>query len=153
MTSPHWDTSLETGDPLVDQQHQHIHALVDYAEDAKDRPERLMRVLERLMDHVDCHFTTEETLMETTGYLGTEAIEHIAEHRKLTEDARVVVLRFRAGELTDMEPVIEFLRGWLAQHVHMRDRKFIEFVRAQGAVATLPEPWASNPPQFNGWVA
>jgi pectate lyase len=24
---------------------------------------------------------------------------------------------------------------------------------AQGAAATLPEPWASNPPQFNGWVA
>lgn len=150
-----WDESMETGDPLVDQQHRNIHMLVDYAEAAKDKPELLMHVLERLMEHVDCHFATEEALMQKTGYVGTDAIEHIAEHHKLTEDARDTVLKFRSGELTEMGPVAEFLRAWLTDHVHNRDRKFIEYVRAQDAdaIATLPEPWASRPPQLNGWVA
>ncbi len=52
-----------------------------------------------------------------------------------------------------MRPVVEFLRDWLSNHVHEQDRKFIEFVRMQGATATLPEPWASDPPELNGWVA
>ena len=148
-----WDESMETGDPLVDQQHRNIRLLVDYAEAARDRPDLLMQVLERLMQHVDCHFSTEEALMAKTGYMGLDASAHKAEHRQLTEDARDVVLRFRCGELTEMGPVVEFLRAWLANHVYSRDRVFIEYVRAQGALAILPEPWASDPPQLNGWVA
>jgi hemerythrin len=148
-----WDESLETGDPLVDQQHRDIHQLVAYAEAAKDHPKQLMTILERLMDHVDCHFCTEEALMEKACYIGLDAAAHIAEHRQLTEDAREAVLKFRTGELTSMDPVLEFLRGWLADHVHVRDRKFIDHVRARGAVAMLPEPWASDPPQMQGRVA
>lgn len=153
MSAYEWDASLETGDSLVDQQHRDIHALVDYLERAKSEPDLLMRVLDRLMEHVDCHFTTEEALMEATGYVGEEAEGHVAEHRRLTADARDVVLKFRCGELSRTEPVVEFLRSWLQTHVHENDRKFINHVRAQGAVAVLPEPWASNPPELNGWVA
>lgn len=97
MTTPAWDESLETGDPLVDKQHRDIHTLVDYVEVARDRPELLMGVLERLMEHVDCHFTTEEALMVRTGYVGPEATEHVAEHRRLTENARDAVLNFQRG--------------------------------------------------------
>ena len=148
-----WDESLETGDALVDQQHRNIHCLVDYAEAAKDEPERLMTVLERLMEHVDCHFATEEALMVATGYVGADAAEHLADHRRLTDASRDAVLRFRAGELTRMEPVVEFLREWLAGHVHTCDRAFIEYVRTRGATASLPEPWASDPPRLDGLCA
>ena len=153
MSGLEWDESMETGDPLVDEQHRNIHRLVDYAEAAKDSPEQLMRVLERLMEHVDCHFTTEEALMERTGFVGKDATEHVTEHRELTANARDVVLKFRCGELTEIEPVVAFLRGWLAEHVHKRDRTFIEFVRAKRMTATLPEPWASNPLKLKSWVA
>jgi hemerythrin-like metal-binding protein len=105
------------------------------------------------MEHVDCHFTTEEALMEQTGYAREAADEHIAEHRRLTADARDVVLKFRGGELTRMGPVVGFLRAWLADHVHDRDRVFIDYVRSQGATASLPEPWASDPPQLSDHVA
>lgn len=153
MDGLRWDASLETGDPLVDEQHRNIHALVDFVAEAEDRPELLMQVLDRLMQHVDCHFTTEETLMERTGYVGKDADEHVAEHRTFTEDARGAVLKFRTGELTSTGPVVEFLRDWLSTHVHGRDMRLIEYVRAQGAVASLPEPWASDPPGLNDWVA
>ncbi len=148
-----WDESLETGDPLLDQQHRSIHQLVDDAEAATDQPELLMSVLERLMDHVDCHFATEEALMAQTGYAGAEADEHIAEHRRLTEDARDMIVRFRLGELTEMAPVAAFLREWLTHHVHECDLAFIDYVRARGAVATMPEPWASRPPRSSRYEA
>jgi len=153
MSTYEWDETLETGDPLVDQQHRNIHELVAYLERAEGRPELLMQVLERLMEHVDCHFTTEEALMERTGFESANARDHIAEHRRLTAQARDVVLRFRSWKLSRTEPVVEFLREWLRTHVHQCDRRFIDHVRRSGVMATLPEPWASNPPQLNGWVA
>jgi hemerythrin len=141
-----WDASLETGDPLVDQQHRAIHLLVDDVEAADERPDELMRVLDRLMEHVECHFATEEDLMRRSGYRETDAQEHMSEHRRFTEDAREAVHKFRAGELTSAEPVAESLRVWPRDHVHDRDRAFIAYVRTRGDAAALPEPWASQPP-------
>lgn len=150
MGSLSWDASLETGDPLVDQQHRAIHHLVDQVEAATDGPEQLMAALDQLMEYVDCHFTTEEALMAATGYAGEEADEHVAEHRELTSRARDLVLAFSRGGLTTMEPMVELLRPWLANHVHGRDREFVAYVRARGATAVLPEPWASDPLTYGG---
>lgn len=153
MSGHEWDASLETGDALVDQQHRNIHELVAYLERADTEPDVLMRVLERLMEHVDCHFTTEEALMERTGFVGQRAEDHVREHRVLTARARDFVLQFRSGGLSEIEPVAAFLRGWLGQHVHECDRMLIEYVRLRGEVATLPERWKSRPPQMNGWAS
>lgn len=147
MNGHDWDGSLETGDPIVDQQHRNIHMLVDFVERSQDEPEAIMRALQRLMEHVDCHFATEEELMQRTGYTGPAAQDHIADHRRLTQEARDVVLKYRRGEIVDTAPVVEFLRSWLSGHVHTRDRVFIEHVQAQGAAAAVPEPWASSPPE------
>lgn len=147
MSEHAWSEIFETGDPLVDKQHREIHALVDYVEQAEDRTDEVLRVLDRLMQHVDCHFATEEALMARVVYEGAPAEKHRDEHRALTQSARELVLSFRAGEMTSTEPLVEFLRGWLATHVHEHDRDFIEFVRGQSAVAEVPEPWASNPPE------
>lgn len=138
MTEPRWEPSLETGDPLVDKQHRDIHELVDDIEAADDRPDELMRVLERLMDHVDCHFLTEEDLMRRSGYDPVRAADHIADHARLAEAARAAVLEFRAGDLTSMRPLAELLRDWLATHVHEQDRHLIDFVRARAISAELP---------------
>jgi len=149
-----WDESLETGDPLVDQQHRNIHQIVADAEACACEPDALLRILDRLMVHVDCHFATEEDLMARSGFSGADAEEHVIEHRELTATAREIVLKVRSGELTDSAPVIEFLRDWLRTHVHERDRVLVEFVRSRSEVhARLPEPWASHPPQLSGSAA
>jgi hemerythrin-like metal-binding protein len=140
---------METGDPLVDRQHREIHQLVDDAEAASGETELLMGVLDRLMEHVDCHFATEEALMARTGYAGPLADAHVAEHRDLTNEARTVVLKVRLGEVTAMEPVAEFLRAWLVKHVERSDQTFIEYVRSHDGAASLPEPWASHPPELD----
>lgn len=146
MQEAGWDATLATGDALVDQQHRDIHELVDYVRAAEDRPTEVLRVLDRLMEHVDCHFTTEEELMARSGYTGDAAARHIEEHRALTQAAREQVLLFRSGELTSTAPLAGFLREWLAGHVHGYDRAFVEFVRERSLAAELPERWAERPP-------
>lgn len=135
-----WDESLETGDALVDQQHRDIQQLVVNLATTEDRPDEILGVLDRLMQHVEAHFFTEERLMERAGYAGKQAEHHIAEHRLLTEAARSTVLRYRSGEFTGTGPVVELIREWLAGHVYEHDRLLIAFVRAQNLSAELPEP-------------
>lgn len=146
MSRIDWDPTLETGDSLVDNQHRAIHELFNDLESAEGgRSDGIMSVLERLLDHALMHFATEEELMRRTQYPADLIEEHVALHRALTEATRQNVLDFRSGKLDDAGPLVEFLREWIVVHVHECDRALIEHVRARGAVAILPEPWASSP--------
>lgn len=140
-----WDKTLETGDPLVDQQHKRIHQIFYDLEAAEDTPGEIMRVLDRLTVHVAAHFATEEDLMVREEFDPNIARLHRAEHQRLTDDTREFVLKFRVGELTSTAPLVAFLREWLGGHVESWDRVLIDHVRARGAAAVLPEPWASSP--------
>lgn len=137
MGERNWENVPETGDPCVDRQHEEIHRLLDYVEQAEDCPQEVLHVLDRLMAHVDAHFATEEALMDTCGYVGAEADAHIRDHHELTQAAREMVLTFRGGGLTSTKPLVSFLRGWLEGHVHGHDVEFIAFARACGASADL----------------
>lgn len=136
-----WDPSFETGDALVDEQHRAIHALFADLQSAEDRPDEVMRVLDRLTEYVSMHFATEEDLMERERYPRELIDAHVVEHRNLTDATREKVLAFRAGTLGGIGPLVEFLRQWLANHVHERDRDLVEYCRKRGAAACLPEGW------------
>jgi hemerythrin-like metal-binding protein len=139
MCSIEWDAALETGDAVVDQQHRDIHALFNELEAAPvgDMAE-VMSVLDRLMGHCDTHFATEEDLMERESYPRSLLDEHVAEHRDLVEGARDIVLKFRFGEMSDTADVVEFLRAWLTDHVHEKDRMLVDYMRERGAAAEMP---------------
>jgi hemerythrin-like metal-binding protein len=142
-----WDPALETGDALVDEQHRNIHAVVADLEAAGDDVDAIMGVLERLMAHVDTHFATEEDLMRREGFPGDQAEGHIAEHRKLTDGARDIVLGFRSGEITRGAPIVAFLCEWLTDHVHQKDRVLVDWVRARGAAARRLDESAPDAPK------
>ncbi|HEY5541433.1 MAG TPA: hemerythrin domain-containing protein [Coriobacteriia bacterium] len=141
-----WDNTLETGDLLVDLQHERIHRTFHELLDAEDTPGEIMRVLDRLTVHVAAHFATEEDLMEREAFPPHLAELHRVEHARLTESTREIVLSFHRGELTSTAPIVDFLRDWLSTHVHQCDRILIEHVQSRGGAAELPEPWASSPP-------
>ncbi|MDR3686543.1 MAG: hemerythrin domain-containing protein [Coriobacteriia bacterium] len=144
-----WDESLETGDPLVDQQHRRIYRIFYELEVADDTPGEIMLVLDRLTSHVALHFRTEEDLMRREEFPAHETLLHQAEHRRLTEQTRAYVLQFRTGELSSTAPLIAFLREWLHSHVESCDRVLVDHVRARGGAARLPAEIASSHPQDN----
>ena len=131
------DESLLTGDETVDTQHREIVALVDRmleAEEAGHGEELLAHALEHLAAYASSHFACEQNLMEKYGFPAEQAEEHIADHRDLTERTRDFVLSYRAGEVSTVKPLIEFLLEWLDRHIANVDRKLVEYVQstAQG---------------------
>lgn len=139
MDTLEWDSELETGDALVDQQHRDIHDLCNELVSVESSAAEIMSVLDRLIDHVLTHFATEEDLMQRESYPPELAAKHIAQHRELTEGARQKVLEFRSGTLTSTGPLLEFLRDWIASHVAEHDRGLIEYVRARNGLGSPPE--------------
>lgn len=134
------DESLLTGDETVDTQHREIVALVDRmleAEQAGHGEELMAHALEHLAAYASSHFACEQDLMKKYGFPAEDAEAHIADHRDLTERTRDFVLSYRAGEVSTVQPLIDFLLEWLDRHIEHVDRKLVEHV--QGSTQGRPD--------------
>jgi hemerythrin-like metal-binding protein len=132
MTYVVWDESMETGDLLVDSQHQGLVALFNEMVAADQHVERatsVSDVLERLTEYVVVHFAAEEAMMASFGYPPDVAEAHKREHRALTERTRELVLSYRAGEIETVIPLVDFLKAWLSGHIEESDRRLVEHVQ------------------------
>lgn len=138
MTGIPWDPALETGDATIDAQHKTLFDLVNQLRDAAVEGranEAVTEVLERLVHYVETHFAEEQRLMARSGYPVDELVAHVAAHTALTAQTADIVEQQRRGELTTILPLTEFLVEWLRTHIRQIDRKFVDFVRVQGAQA------------------
>lgn len=133
MGAIEWDSSLETGDPTIDGQHQRLFGLVNELRDAcvegRGR-EATASVIDRLVEYVGSHFDAEQALMVRTTYPPDAMIAHITEHRDLTRRTAEIVAQEQRGELTTVLPLAEFLHEWLRTHIRQTDRALVAHVLA-----------------------
>lgn len=134
MQRVEWDPTMETGDATVDDQHRGLIELFNSLLEAETREglQGVPAVLERLCEYAIVHFSAEEELMNRVGYPDESVSAHLLEHASLTEQTRDIVLKFRTGQITSATPVVEFLSGWLSQHISKCDRQMVEFARTRG---------------------
>jgi len=136
MTRATWDSCLETGHSDIDAQHRHLFELFNALQDAADSGDpgpSVDDVLDELSAYVMVHFEAERQLMAETAFDRTATADHLAEHDQLTNRVRDMVLEYRRGELTSVAPLIEFMQGWLSDHIRQTDRRLVDHVR------TMPE--------------
>lgn len=128
-----WDTSLETGEIEIDEQHRGLFALFDEVERAEKEsgPEDVRRVLDHLTEYVAVHFALEENLMESEGLPADALAYHVGEHRALTDRTREMVMEYRTGQLSTTAPLVEFLCDWLQHHVSEVDRVLVRHVQSR----------------------
>lgn len=127
-----WDESLETGHPLIDSQHKELIALVDeLASTETESRERVLRVLDHVMDFTLFHFTAEEDLMARVEYPPEPTRDMIEQHREFKAYARLRVLEFRKGRLISVLPLQSFLEEWLKVHEFGLDRQLVSWIRRQ----------------------
>ncbi|KAA5605112.1 bacteriohemerythrin [Roseospira marina] len=135
MAYLNWTTDLETGIAFVDRDHKMLVALLNQAYDcigAPEEPATLGSVLSALVEYTEFHFAREERLMEAARY--PHLAGHKDMHRGLTD--RVHALRGRYLEdprAVHAQEVMDFLRGWLIDHILKQDFRF------RAAVIAAPE--------------
>ena len=130
-----WNESFATRVTKFDDEHKVLFAMVDDLHDAmqqKRSRETIGTVLNRLIDYTASHFAGEEELMRRTAYPGFDA--HKREHEKLVEQALGLKAKFVAGETLPAQGVIDFLQGWLVNHIMGVDMKYGPHLLKNGGI-------------------
>jgi hemerythrin-like metal-binding protein len=132
-----WNPSLATGNKVVDREHKELIALIDRLELTGSGPDGsgIRNALDDMTDYVFVHFQMEEKLMRREGYPDDELRAHLAEHRELDLRTSEFVRRYEAGELTSVQPIVDFLYEWLNHHIQEVDKEMASFVRGKHSEA------------------
>ena len=128
-----WDARYTLNIAEIDRQHRKLFALFNELYEAMQEGhgnEVIDDVLTRVVDYTAYHFATEEKLLHQYGY--PEEAAHRAEHAKLTEQAKTLVVKHHAGNGQVAIATLKFLCDWLNNHILGSDKKFAPFLIEKG---------------------
>lgn len=116
----------------IDAQHQQLFALAGGLHAAMSEGKGkavLEQSLAQLVDYTKMHFAAEEKFIGSYAY--PKAIEHKAEHDKLTDQVLDLQKRFARGEATLSLSLMIFLKNWLEHHIAESDQQYSVFIRGR----------------------
>ena len=118
-----WDETLSVGNAEIDKDHQALFELLDQLRTAvrEGQTEKVrLNILSELVRRTQAHFALEESVMARIAY--AEAQAHRAEHGKLMAQVRELQDKVAQGDLSLSLSVFQFLYGWLARHIEVKDK-------------------------------
>ncbi len=124
MTFVTWNPAWETGIQQIDEQHRQLLAQFEalLAGIHEKQPEvRIPGLLVFLAEYVDTHFSTEEEHMKATLYPGFPG--HKAIHDDMRAQVAQLVAQYDNDPASLTEEVLDFLTGWLIDHINEHDRR------------------------------
>ncbi|MCK5689065.1 hemerythrin family protein [Myxococcota bacterium] len=126
-----WDSRLETGHALIDEQHRDFFKHVNHIIEATEAGRGLLEI-EKLMDFLDSyviwHFEAEEKIMKDVSY--PEIENHKNAHRDFRDSVaklRLVARRKGINEhlvLTTNQTIIR----WIAEHIESSDQALAAYI-------------------------
>jgi hemerythrin-like metal-binding protein len=128
-----WDAKYCVNISEIDRQHQRLFALFNELYQAMQDGhgnEVIDKVLTSVVDYTAYHFAYEEKLFRQYGYPDEAA--HRAEHAELTEQAKALAVKLRAGQSHVTMATLKFLCDWLNNHILGTDKKFAPFLIGKG---------------------
>ena len=125
-----WRSEWESGNSLIDEQHQELIALgnkIIYLELEKSRTEELLLQLEFLIEHIHRHFTAEEKILVQAGY--PEHLHHGEIHKELLGKLLICKAEYLAGGIMPAAFFAFVVDEIVVGHMLKEDQKFFPYVR------------------------
>lgn len=126
-----WHTAYESGNETIDREHRGLFRDANelLAAMLSGRPaDEVEIVVNTLIQDVIRHFGDEEVILAKIGY--PDLAEHAAIHRKLVDDALMLVDKFHAGTLNVGELFNFLAQDVVSKHMLGEDRKFFPHLGA-----------------------
>jgi len=105
-----------------DAQHQVLFEILDMVSE----PGSDAKVLNKLREYTETHFSLEELYMLELGYPGKDA--HIRAHDKFREEIDRLLDSYQTHDAQFMEIISVFLTEWLTRHVFGVDKKLEQYI-------------------------
>jgi hemerythrin len=135
-----WSPLFEINVPRIDHEHRNLAEILNEFHRAHaegHEREQCFHTLNRLVQYVEEHFSSEETLMREARY--PEFMKHRVEHDKLTKRIFELNEGLADGDDVISDDLLEFLKKWLIDHILHTDMKLKEYFQSN----PIPDPWTS----------
>ncbi len=139
-----WNDKLSVGIEEIDEQHKVLVKLVNDLYGAiikKTDDEVVDDILAELIQYTIVHFAVEESLMRIFDYPQYE--EHKKHHQVLASQVLDIQRKVKTREEVVSMDILNFLRGWLTNHIMIEDKHYTPFFLDRG----LKGSWSKR-----GWV-
>lgn len=131
-----WSNQLELGAPTVDKQHQHLVEILNQLDEAVAlgyEPQKVLKLVDELIDYTHYHFEDEERFMLEGGYDSKHFAEHKDQHQAFVQK----VNQERENAIKNPESVsndlIDFLVKWLMDHILFSDKQMVLELTKKGS--------------------
>lgn len=120
-----------TGIPLIDGEHEALFEIIGNANELvkaellHDKYDEIVAILNRLEAYTKEHFRDEEELMESISYPGLEA-QRMAHHAFVSKLEEIDLEQVDQNQQEYLEELMEFLFGWLSNHILKSDKLIAE---------------------------
>ena len=125
-----WNSRLETGIAIIDEQHRKLIDLVnDLHEAMRNRKAKdvIAHILQELGDYTHYHFSVEEKAFAQREYPNRE--EHERLHADLIAQLKALMEKYARGELAISIDVLDFLTQWVTNHIMKEDMKYVPYLK------------------------
>jgi hemerythrin len=128
-----WGPQLETGIAVIDAQHKRLVDIINEMNDALvagQSDEIMGAIFDELVAYTETHFSVEEKLMASHDYEDIE--NHRREHRVFTDQIKMDRHNFNAGAWKFEKRMMDYLRGWLVNHIAASDQAYVPTLKEAG---------------------
>lgn len=130
-----WNNALSVNIRNIDLQHQRLVDMINKLHESMKKRESnsvLSAILNDMVAYTLVHFKSEEDLFEKYGYPAW--LEHKREHEQFIKKVEEFVSEFKSGNKILSIEVLNFLTGWLSQHIKIQDKAYTNFLNDKGIV-------------------
>jgi hemerythrin len=125
-----WNDELSVNIPVIDEQHKKLISYINefYAHMKMGKAKQVMgETLNKLIDYVGYHFSTEENFFNKFSYPEKDA--HIKEHKAFVEKVTKVSEDFKNNKLAVTIDLFTFLIDWVEKHIKQVDKRYAPFLK------------------------
>ncbi len=128
-----WEDKFSVGISMIDEEHKKLISIINRAIHAKEHhsnPDEIEDVLIEMNNYALMHFKTEEDYMEEFDY--PEYQSHKEEHDNFFIKNMSCFDKVIKGDYQIASEILEYLLQWLAKHIQVTDRQYIDCFKKNG---------------------
>ena len=128
-----WDSSLETGNRIIDNQHKQLFEALDNLVEAYKsgrNPDELKKTMGFLTNYVVKHFSDEEKIQETYAY--PDIMNHKRIHSEFKNEVARLAKDLEIDGYSDklFTEVIHIMSDWVVNHIKSDDFKLAAHIKS-----------------------